>query len=205
MQITGEIYWCKLDKTQPKFKPTQGNEWSVECANIDLETKKKLKEAGVLARVKNKMDDRNDFIHFSISEFQRPFQINPLDGAKILWDFDKDGTLQDAIDAGYEAKANEAPRIVDADGKPWDWQYSASGKASNLIGNGSKGTFKFNISGPNMYLVAVKVDDQIVYEKNAGDWEDPDDWGEVTTKKIKAEKKLPGKTILEELDDEIMY
>lgn len=199
MMIDGEIYWCKMDKPQPKFRKQDGNEWSIECANIDLETKKKLKEAGVLGRVKNKMDEREDFIHFSISEYQRPFQINPLTGEKLLWDFD-DGGLDVALEKGFEAKANDAPKIVDADGKPWDF------KKNGLIGNKSKGTFKFNISGKNVYLVAVKVNEHVEYEgAGGGDWEDPDDWGEVTKPAPKKEKKLPGKTVLEELDDELPY
>lgn len=204
MMIKGDIWWCKMDKAVPKFRPSDGKEYAIECANLDLDTKKRLKEAGMIGRVKNKLDDRNDFIHFTVSEFQRPRREDPLTGEIELWDFDN-GSLDDALEEGYSAKANDAPNVVDADGKPWDWKRNAAGNATNLIANGSKGTFKFNVSGKNAYLVAVKVDEHVPYEKNAGDWEDPDDWGEVAPKKSKTEKKLPGKTILEELDDEIPY
>jgi hypothetical protein len=169
MQITANVYWCKLEKLVDKYRPDQGKEWAIEAAKLSKETKLALKAAGVLARVKNKMDDRDDFLHFAISEYQRPRLVH-ADGKYDLWDFDK-GSLEDAFDAGYTAKKNDSVPLFKADGKTlWDF------KTDGLIGNDSVADFKFDVSAPNVYLVAVRIREHVKYEGAGGDKEDITSW-----------------------------
>lgn len=191
MQIIASVYWCKFDKLWDKYRADQGKEHSIEATNLSKETKLELKKAGVLGRVKNKMDDREDFLHFAVSEYQRP-RKNKSDGSYDLWDFDK-GSLEEAFAAGYTAKKNDTVPIFKADGKtPWDF------KVDGLIGNGSTADFKFNVSAPNVYLVAVRIRDLVPYEGAAGDNEDPNDWGST-----KADSFAKDFSLADELDDEI--
>jgi hypothetical protein len=171
MQITAKVYWCKFDKLVDKYRPGQGKEWSIEAANLSKDTRLLLKSAGVLGRVKNKMDDRDDFLHFSVSEYQRPRKTY-ADGKYDLWDFDE-GDLQAAFDAGFTAKKNDPVPIFKADGRTlWDF------KTDGLIGNESVADFKFNVSAPNVYLVAVRIKEHVKYEGAATNNEDPNDWDE---------------------------
>lgn len=205
MQITANVYWCKFDKLVDKYRPDQGKEWAIEAANLTKETKLALKAAGVLGRVKNKMDERDDFIHFTVSEYQRPRKNRP-NGTYELWDFD-DGSLQDAFDAGFTAKKNDPIPFFKADGKTlWDF------KTDGLIGNGSVADFKFNVSAPNVYLVAVRIRDHVPYEGAAANNEDPNDWDDTPAAPTpkKATRKTKTSTLEEDfglgdddLDDEI--
>lgn len=201
MQITAKVFWCKFDKLVDKYRPDQGKEWAIEAANLSKETKLALKAAGVLGRVKNKMDDRDDFIHFTVSEFQRPRKTR-ADGSYELWDFD-DGSLQDALDAGYTAKRNDTIPFFKADGKTlWDF------KTDGLIGNESVADFKFNVSAPNVYLVAVRIRDHVKYEGATGNNEDPNDWDDAAPEVKKEARKAKAKSTVEQdfaddLDDEM--
>lgn len=104
MQISGKSYWTKLDKLHDNYQKQKkilnkdtgepdgwGREWSIEVGNLTLATKKALKEAGLLGRVRNKMDEREDFVTFRISEFKR------------------------------DGEPNDQPPVVGPDTKPWDW------------------------------------------------------------------------------------
>lgn len=91
-----------------------------------------------------------------------------------------------------EGEKNEPFRIYDADDTPWD---------DRLIGNGSDVDVKIDIRDwgvgkkKSIYAAAIRVTDLVEYQSNefAG--------MEKSTKKPSAKKKVPGKTILQELDD----
>lgn len=193
MQITANVFWCKFDKLVDKYRPDQGKEWAVEAANLSNETKLALKAAGVLGRVKNKLDDRDDFLHFSVSEYQRP-RKNLANGKYDLWDF-ADGSLQDAFDQAFTAKKNDPVPFFKADGKtPWDF------KTDGLIGNGSVADFKFNVSAPNVYLVAVRIRDHVPYEAAAANNEDPNDWDDTPSSQTEKPKAKAKSTLEEDFD-----
>lgn len=162
MQIRGKAYWTKLDKPVANYNKTKkimkdgqpdgwGDEWSIEVANLSQDTKKALKAEGLLGSVKNKMDEREDFISFRLATEKR------------------------------DGKPNDAPRVVDEDEKPWDWE--DRGK----IGNGSDVAVKFNIwknpsnNKASVFIVAVKILEHVPYEieESTTDYEDPDNWGDV--------------------------
>lgn len=197
MQITAKVFWCKFEKLRDKYRPEQGQEWSVDATNLSKETKLSLKAAGVLARVKNKMDDREDFLHFTVSEYQRPRRVK-TDGTYELWDFDK-GSLQDAFNQGYTAKKNDPIPFFKADGKTlWDF------KTDGLIGNGSVADFKFNVSAPNVYLVAVRIREHVPYDAPNRGTEDPNDWGSPITPASQTKTKTTSR-VMTELDDEVPF
>ena len=164
MQIRGKAYWTKLDKAVDNYNKQKkimdketgqpdgwGQEWSIEVANLSKETKVNLKKEGLLALVKNKMDEREDFITFRLSTEKR------------------DGT------------ANDAPKVVDEKGETWDWEKRGKiGNDSDIAvkfnvwknpGNGKASAF----------FVAVNILEHVPYavEKNENDYEDPDNWGDL--------------------------
>lgn len=186
-----ELFWTKMDKLRDKYRPNQGKEWSIDACNLTKEQKLQLKDAGVLGRVKNKMDDRGDFIHFTVSEYQRPRKDKP-NGKYDLWDFDE-GSLDEAFDAGYIAKKNERPPVFKEDGKT-DWDFKTDG----LIGNATKADVKFNVQGTNVYLVAVRVTELVEFEQK-GDYEDVNDWGDTDEAPV-AKPVKKAKTAAPELD-----
>lgn len=160
MQIRGKAYWPKLDKPVQNYNKQKkimkdgepdgwGDEWSVEIGNLSKETKVALKKEGLLGLVKNKMDEREDFISFRLATEKR------------------DGT------------PNEAPRILDEAEKVWDWNVRGKiGNESSVAvkfnvwknpGNGKASAF----------LVALKVLDHVPYENaDATVYEDVNDWGD---------------------------
>lgn len=194
MQITGTIYWAKLDKPRDNYNKQRkimkdgepdrwGREYSVVFGNLSKDTKIALRDAGLLDKVKNKMDDQEDHITFRLNEF------------------DRDGDSQEIL-------------VTDAETmQPWDWE------ENGLIGNGSKGVIKFNIwSNPstgkkNIYPVSVLVTELVEYEAPEGsmEYEDPNDWSEYAKPQPKAKvpaKAKPGKKAPVDddfLEDEIPF
>jgi hypothetical protein len=160
MQIRGKAYWTKLDKPVANYNKQKkimkdgapdgwGDEWSVEVANLTADTKKALKAQGLLGLVKNKLDEREDFITFRLSTEKR------------------DGTPNDPI------------RVVDEQEAEWDWaQRGKIGNDSDVAvkfnvwknpGNGKSSAF----------IVAMKVLTHVPYEEKESttDYEDPNNWG----------------------------
>lgn len=160
MQITGKAFWTKLDKPVPNYNKMKkimakdgqpdnwGEEWSVEVGNLTPATKLALKKEGLLSLVKNKMDDKEDFVTFRLAVEKR------------------DGSL------------NNVPKVVGPDEKPWDWETLGKiGNGSdvavkfNVWKNPST-------NKSSAFLVAVKVLEHIPYEAEGSvDYEDPDSWG----------------------------
>lgn len=95
--ITGKSYWNKiLGKPVPKYEmPTdtalQNREWTFDLA-VDKETVTTLKKLGLGPKIKNKGDDRGNFIQFR-----------------------RNATKQDA-----DNTPNNPIKVVDHHGKPWD-------------------------------------------------------------------------------------
>ncbi len=162
MQIRGKAYWTKLDKPVDNYNKSKkimkdgqpdgwGQEWSIEVGNLTADTKKALKEKGLLSLVKNKLDEREDFMTFRLSTERR------------------DGT------------PNEAPKVVDENGNDWDWNTRGKiGNESDIAvkfndwknpGNGKASAF----------LVAVKVTNHIPYEaeETTTSYEDPNNWDDL--------------------------
>ena len=161
MQIRGKAFWTKLEspvgnynKQKKILKDGQpdgwGDEWSIEVGQLSPDTKRKLKAEGLLGLVKNKMDEREDYITFRLSTHKK------------------------------NGDENDAPRVVDENERPWDWkERGLIGNESDIAvkfnvwknpGNGKSSAF----------LVAVKVLNHVPYESEDGgvNYEDPDDWGD---------------------------
>lgn len=94
MIINGIAHWAKVvGPAQPGYDKTQ-KEWSIDVA-INEATKKVLQEAGIGSKVKNKGDDRGDFITFKRKELRsdgtpaKPIEIKnsmgkPWDGKTLI-------------------------------------------------------------------------------------------------------------------------
>ena len=177
MQIEGTLYWTKLDKPRPNYNKQRkimdkdgkpdgwGDETSVVFGNLTKETKVMLKDAGLLDKVKNKLDDVEDQITFRLPTKKR------------------DGTDNDPI------------KVTSAEtGAAWDWKEDGLiGNGSKGVmkfnvwknGNG-KGT---------IYPVSLLLLEHIEYELPEGQeqaaYEDPDDWSDYV--KPEAAAKAPAK------------
>lgn len=187
MIIEGVCYWNKLDKLRDNYNKQRkllnketgepdgwGREWSVVVGNLSKDTKVALKEAGLLGRVKNKMDDAEDFITFRTSEFKR------------------------------DGEANKPINVVNSKGQPWDWKTDGLiGNGSKVVakfnvwkpGNGNASAF--------LVSLMVKELVPYVQEDNGNSYEDPDDWGAYVGKsepEVKPKKKAP--PVDDDLDDE---
>lgn len=92
--ITGKAYWFKvLGKPVPNYNK-DGFEWVFDVS-LDAETLKVLKEQGLGPKIKNKGDDRGDFIQFKRNSEKRngpdkgkandPIRVIGPDG-KTVWD-----------------------------------------------------------------------------------------------------------------------
>lgn len=109
MIIEGKIYWAKLDKPRDNYNKQRkimdketgepdrwGREYSVTLGNLSKETKLALRDAGLLDKVKNKMDDQEDFITFRMDEFDRdgdPQEFKVFDADGEPWDWKKNGLI----------------------------------------------------------------------------------------------------------------
>lgn len=91
--LTGQAHWAKLGQPVPNYNK-DGNEWTIDVA-IDEATVRELKAQGLSSKIKNKGDDRGDFITFKRADVKKSG--------------DKKG------------QKNEPIRVISPDGKtPWD-------------------------------------------------------------------------------------
>lgn len=196
MIIEGTLYWCKLDKPQDNYnkrfkimdketgQPDGWNrEYSLTVGNLTKETKLALRDAGVLDRVKNKMDDQEDFIVFRLPEKK------------------KDGTINDPIKVVNAATMKE-----------WDWDDDgliANGSKGALKFNIWKG----GAGKASIFPVSLLVTEHVLYEReeSENDYEDPDDWSayakpEASKPKpdAKSKSKSKGKTDKEVVEEDIL-
>lgn len=191
MRISGDIFWAKLDKPRPNYNKQRkimgpdgepdgwGDEYSVVIGNLTKDTKLALRDAGLLDKVKNKMDDQNDFITFRLSTEK------------------KSGEKNDPI------------RVVNGEtGETWDWEKDGliGNLSKGVI---AFNTWKNNNGKTSAFPVSLLVTEHVEYEapEGSGDYEDPDDWSEYLPKKEAKPKRTNKKTVVEdgELDDEIPY
>lgn len=86
--MTGKAFWCKVLGDPVENYQETGNEWTVDV-QPDVKGLALLKRVGLGEKVRNKDDDREDFITFRRNELK------------------KDGQPNDKIE------------VVDADGNPW--------------------------------------------------------------------------------------
>lgn len=89
MIINGICFWAKVvGAAQPGYDKTK-KEWSIDVS-ISKETKDVLVKEGLKSKIKNKGDDRGDFISFKRKEVRndgtlsKPIRI--VDNAKREWD-----------------------------------------------------------------------------------------------------------------------
>jgi hypothetical protein len=112
--MIGTVNWAKvLGDPVPNYN-RDGREWTFDFTpdKDGLALVKKLKIAD---KMKNKGDERGDFIQFK----QKEMQTN--------------------------GKPNFPVTVVDAKNMPWDPKLDAKGKPTNLIGNGSTIEVKFRV------------------------------------------------------------
>lgn len=110
MVIDGKIYWAKLDKPRDNYNKQRkimdketgepdrwGREYTVTLGNLTKETKLQLRDAGLLDKVKNKMDEQEDHITFRLDEFDRdgePQEFKVVNGETgHAWDWKEDGLI----------------------------------------------------------------------------------------------------------------
>jgi hypothetical protein len=193
MIIEGKIYWCKLDKPRDNYNKQKkimkkaeegggpdrwGREYSVVLGNLSKETKLQLRDAGLLDKVKNKMDDQEDHITFRLDELDKDgepqeFKVFNKDGEP--WDWKTDGLIGNESFGAVKFNVWKKPGI------------------------------KARIY-PLSLIVLDHVEYEA--PEGSGDYEDADDWSAYTTKKAapaKASAKAKTKVPEGELDDDIPF
>lgn len=102
MLLKGTAHWAKIvGKPQKGYTPGE-YEWSVDIS-VDAATSKQLQELGAGSYIKNKGDDRGDFVSFKRKSIRRD---------------------------GEEAKPYE---IVDHHGEPWGNKLIGNGSTLNVV------------------------------------------------------------------------
>jgi hypothetical protein len=111
--ITGKAYWTKVFQLVDNYS-RDGKEWTFDFTP-DAEGMRVIQELGIEHKIKNKDDERGDFIQFrqreKRSSGEKNFPITVVDARNRLWD----------------------PKIDD------------TGKVTNPIGNGSTVEVKFKV------------------------------------------------------------
>lgn len=112
--LTGIAAWAKVIGEPVENYREDGNEWTIDVTpnqkGIEL-----LRRVGLGEKLRNKDDDRDDFITFRRNELK------------------KDGTPNNTIE------------IVDEAGEPWDISIGEDGYPVRPIGNGSTVKIKFSV------------------------------------------------------------
>lgn len=112
--LTGVAHWVKVIGDPVENYREDGNEWTIDVTpdqrGIEL-----LRRVGLGEKLRNKDDDRDDFITFRRNELK------------------KDGS------------ANNHIEVVDAEGNPWNMEVGADGYPVTPIGNGSLVKVKFSV------------------------------------------------------------
>lgn len=192
MIIEGTIYWCKLDKPRDNYNKQRkimnedgepdrwGREYTVTFGNLTKETKLALRDAGILDRVKNKMDDLEDQMTFRLDEFNRDGEAQSI---KVV---DKDGKEWDWKENGLIGNGSKGAMKFNV------WRG----------GQGKARIYPVSL----MVLEHVEYD----APEGTGSYEDPDDWSSYTKAKpaedVKAKPaKAKTKAPVEDLDDEIPF
>ncbi len=168
-----------------------GREYAVTIGNLTKETKLQLRDAGLLDKVKNKMDEQEDHITFRLDEF------------------DKDGEAQSIKVTNSET------------GEPWDWKNDGlignESFAAVKFNVWKKPGIKARMY-PLSMLVLEHVEYE--QPEGSGEYEDADDWSNYakakpTPEEVKVKEQMTkgepkpssrGKgKIDEDLDDDIPF
>lgn len=176
MIIDGAIWWAKLDKPRDNYNKQRkimnedgepdrwGREYTVTLANLTKETKLALRDAGLLDRVKNKMDDLEDQITFRLDEFNKagePQSIKVVDRDGKEWDWKEKGLI------GNESQ----------------------GAMKFNVWRGGQGKARVY---PVSLMVLDHVEYEA--PEGSGSYEDPDDWSAYAKAKPAAEPKAKAAT-----------
>lgn len=195
MNIEGTIYWCKLDKPRDNYNKQKkimnkegepdrwGREYAVTLGNLSKETKLQLRDAGLLDKVKNKMDDQEDHITFRMDEF------------------DRDGEPQEFKVTDLET------------GQPWNWKEQGLignlSRGAVKFNIWKKPGIKARIYPLSMLVIDHVEYEQA---EGSAEYEDADDWSsyakpakadEVSGSKAKPPKTKPSEAA--DLDDDVPF
>ena len=113
--LKGNAYWASI--TSPNTTFDSDGVWTIDVGNLDTKNKKMAQEDGL--NVKNKGDDRGDFVTIKrkvknkrgdlnkapeVVDAQKRAMINTLIGQDRLVTMDEPGTTRDTIDIDLEFK-----------------------------------------------------------------------------------------------------
>lgn len=199
MIIEGTIYWCKLDKPRDNYNKQKkimkkaedgggpdrwGREYAVTLGNLTKETKLQLRDAGLLDKVKDKMDDLGDQITFRLDEFDKdgdPQEFKVFDENGDEWDWKENGLIGNLSKGAVKFNVWKKPGI------------------------------KARIY-PLSMIVLEHVEYEA--PEGSGEYEDADDWSAYANKgkpapevkaKEPAKKARTKATVAEDLDDDIPF
>lgn len=197
MIIEGTLYWPKLDTPRDNYNKQRkimnedgepdrwGREYTVTFGNLTKETKLALRDAGILDRVKNKMDDLEDQMTFRLDEFNRDGEaqsIKVVDKEGVEWDWKENGLIGNG----------------------------SVGAMKFNVWRGGQGKPRIY---PVSMMVLEHVEYEAT--EGSGDYEDPDDWSSYgakgaakpAAKKDAKAKAAPSKKahVEDDLDDEIPF
>lgn len=134
--LRGTLYWAKVLGKPRKNTYTDENEWSVDVTP-DAKGLEEIKRLGISDKLKNKDDDRKDFISFR----QRESRVDAKTGERLM---------------------NRPIRILDVQGNDWPQdKLIGNGSVADV-----KFTVKDNGRGKRKgaYIVAIRVLDLVPYQ-----------------------------------------
>jgi hypothetical protein len=115
--ISGTAYWASITSPNTKFDP----KWTIDVSNLDKAAMKQLDADGLTDKIKNKGDDRGDFISISRNVTKSSGEPNSAPEVKDA----QNKTVLNTL-VGNGSKVNVLYR-------PYDWDNSfGSGKSADL-------------------------------------------------------------------------
>lgn len=146
--IRGKAYWAKIvGKPQKAYNPGEF-EWSIDVS-VDEATRKQLISEGLGDKVKNKGDDRGDFIQFKRNAFKK----DPA--------------------TGLRTEPSKPIRIVDHHGNEWGNQLIGNGSTVNVKYAINEFPIPGGKKGRKQSVLAIQVWDLVKYERTGGDEDFP--------------------------------
>lgn len=147
--------------------------------NLSKETKIQLRDAGLLDKVRNKMDDLEDFITFRLDEFDRdgnPQEFKVFNSEGEPWDWKQDGLIGNESVGAVKFNVWKKPGI------------------------------KARIYPLSLLVLEHN---EYEAPEGAAEREDADDWSSYVKKPVKAETASKGKVkapaAVDDLDDDVPY
>ena len=182
------FYYTKIQNPAPKFNPAEGNEYVVDV-HVDKATAKAWNKE--FPKNKSKEVDYDDFVEKFGAENalgeDEQFFIKLKKGAQY-----KDKTTGELTEIADVFK----PKVLLNTGE----EELEDITATKLVGNGSKGVIQYEINensyGKFANLVAIRVDELVLYEAKSGD----DKFSALGKVKAPAKKETPEDTQGDEWD-----